>query len=235
MGEFYDYLKENGIIHEVTTFYSLEQNRKAKRVNHTIMGPVWAILAQQRLSKSLWTKIEKAVVYLWNRSPISQGTTIVYENLKSEKSYLGHFRILRYRVWVHILKEKRKKLEEKFYQGIHIGYEGTNQYRVYDPQRGWVSITTDVHCDKAHHYDRMDLQPQNFADNEWHKEDDELFANPTDILDASEPIPQLDTTQKIYETYPYSDEFCISSLLSDIPDLVGGEKHHNEDNVTPEN
>lgn len=30
--------------------------------------------------------------------------------------------------------------------------------------------------------------PQEFTDVEWHKEDDMLFADPTDILDASEPI-----------------------------------------------
>ena len=45
MGEFDDYLKEGGIIHEVIAPYSPEQNGKAERVNRTIMGPVRAILA----------------------------------------------------------------------------------------------------------------------------------------------------------------------------------------------
>ncbi len=45
MGEFDDCLKENGISHEATAPYSLEQNGKAERVNRTIIGPVWAILA----------------------------------------------------------------------------------------------------------------------------------------------------------------------------------------------
>ena len=109
VGEFDDYLKENGITHEVTAPYSPEQNGKAERVNRTIMGPVRAILAQQKLPKSLWAEIAKAVVYLRNRSPISHGNTTAYENLKSEKPYLGHLRILGCRVWVHIPKEKRRK------------------------------------------------------------------------------------------------------------------------------
>ncbi len=46
MGEFDDFLKENGISHEVAASYSPEQNGKAKRVNRIIMGPVRAILAQ---------------------------------------------------------------------------------------------------------------------------------------------------------------------------------------------
>lgn len=38
MGEFDNYLKKNGITHEVTTPYSLEQNKKAEKVNRTIIG-----------------------------------------------------------------------------------------------------------------------------------------------------------------------------------------------------
>ncbi len=66
MGEFDDCLKGNGISHEVTALYSLEQNKKAERVNRTIMGLVRAILAQQKPPKSLWTEIANAVVYLQN-------------------------------------------------------------------------------------------------------------------------------------------------------------------------
>ena len=235
MGEFDDYLKENGITHEVTAPYSPEQNGKAERVNRTIMGPVRAILAQQKLPKSLWAEIAKAVVYLRNRSPISQGSTTAYENLKSEKPYLGHLRILGCRVWVHIPKEKRKKLDERSYQGIHVGYEGTNQYRVYDPHSGRVSVTRDAHFDEAHLYDRKDLKPQEFADDEWHKKDDELFADPTDILDASEPTPEWHTIpRKSSQTYPYSDESRSSSPLSDIPDPVGDQEHEEEDGATSE-
>ncbi len=32
---------------------------------------------------------------------------------------------------------------------------------------------------------KTDLNPKDFADENWHKENDELFANFTDILDAS--------------------------------------------------
>ncbi len=102
-------------------------------------------------------------------------------------------------------KEKRKKLDDRSYQGIHVGYEGTNQYRVYDPQRGRVSVTRDLHFDEAHRYDKKDLKLQDFAYDKWHKEDDELFADPTDILDVDEPILELNSIpHKGFETNPYS-------------------------------
>lgn len=58
------------------------------------MDLVWAILTQEKLPKSLWLKIAKALVYLQNQSPINQGNTITYNNLKSEKPYFGHLYIL---------------------------------------------------------------------------------------------------------------------------------------------
>lgn len=93
-------------------------------------------------------------------------------------------------------KKSARKLDERSYQGIHVGYEGTNQYRLYDPHSGRVTVTRDLHFDEAHRYDKKDLKPQDFSDDEWHKEDDELFADPTDIWDASEPNLELDTESR---------------------------------------
>ena len=53
---------------------------------------------------------------------------------------------------VQIPKEKRKKLDDRSYQSIDVGYEGTNQYRVYDPHSGQVFVTRDLHFDEAHCY-----------------------------------------------------------------------------------
>ena len=138
-------------------------------------------------------EIAKAVVYLRNQSPISQGSTTAYKNLKMEKPYLSHLCILGCQVWIHISKEKRKKLNERFYQDIYISYEGTNQYQVYGPHSSRVSVTIDTHFNKAHLYDRNNLKLQKFPDNEWHKKDNELFADHTDILDISKPTPEWHT------------------------------------------
>ncbi len=105
---------------------------------------------------------------------------------------------------------------------------------MYDPQSGRVSVTRDLHFDEAYRYDKKDLKPQDFTDDEWHKEDDELFADPTDIVDADEPILELNSIpHKELETNPYSEESCTSSPLSDIPDSVGDEEEKNN-NDTPD-
>ena len=96
MVDFDDYFKKNHIIYKVIIFYLPEQNGKAERIKHTINNFVLTILTQQKLLKLLWAEIAKIVVYLQNKSLISQSTTIMYKNLNGEKPYLGHLHILRY-------------------------------------------------------------------------------------------------------------------------------------------
>ena len=94
--------------------------------------------------------------------------------------------------------KKRKKLDERSYQGIHVGYEGNNPYRIYDPCIGQVFVTRDVHFDKTHRDDEKDLKSWEFANDEWQKEDDELFADPMNILDASESTHQFNTIPRLF-------------------------------------
>ena len=83
-----------------------------------------------------------------------------------------------------------------------------------------------MYFDKANLYDRKNLKSQEFANDEWHKKDDELIADPTNILDASEPTLEWHTIPcKSSQTYSYSDESRSSSSLSDISDLVGVKEH----------
>ena len=69
------------------------------------------------------------------------------------------------------------------------------------------------------------MKSQNFADNESSKDDDELFADLTDIIDANELILELNSiSDKVFEKNLYYEESRLSSLLSDIPDLLGHEE-----------
>ena len=65
------------------------------------------------------------------------------------------------------------------------------------------------------------------------KKGDELFADPTDILDASELTHDFNTIPR--KTYPYFDESHGSSPLSNIPDPVGDKKNDEENDAIFEN
>lgn len=79
------------------------------------------------------------------------------------------------------------------------------------------------------------MKSEEFAGDNWQKNDDELFADPTDIMDSSKPNPEsYIIPRKSSKTYPYSDKSHGSSPLSNIPDPVGDEEHDKEDYATSE-
>lgn len=50
-----------------------------------------------------------------------------------------------------------------------------------------------MHFDETQHYYRKDFHSQDFTDNWSDKEDNEFFANPTDIVKVSEPMLKYTT------------------------------------------
>ncbi len=74
-----------------------------------------------------------------------------------------------------------------------------------------------MHFDEAYCYNKKDLKPQDFAQDEEQEEDDAFFAELTNIYNASKPNSELDTiSQKNSDTYPYFDELRSSSSFMDI-------------------
>ena len=174
---FKTWCEENGVQWEPSAPYSPEQNGKAERLNYTLMSSVRSILSTMKLPKSLWLEILKTVAYLKNRSPGIDGIT-PFEHLKGEKPNLRHLKIVGSRAWVHIPKEKRRKLDERSWQGIFVGYEGKNQYRIYNPRTGKVHVARDVKIDEYNLYDKSATNPWELADEDWSSSDDAVFADP---------------------------------------------------------
>ncbi len=115
--------EENGVQWEPSASYSSEQNGKAERLNYILMSLVFLILSIIKLPKSLWLEIFETVAYPKNRSLGIDGI-IPFEQLKGEKPNLRYLKIISSRAWVHIPKEKRRKLDERSWQGIFVRYEG---------------------------------------------------------------------------------------------------------------
>jgi Reverse transcriptase (RNA-dependent DNA polymerase)/gag-polypeptide of LTR copia-type/Pol polyprotein, beta-barrel domain/GAG-pre-integrase domain/Integrase core domain len=144
------YLKDNGIIHEVTAPYTPEQNGVSERSNRTILERTKAILADNpSLPKHLWMEIAQTVVYLKNRSPTTALDRMTpYEAWFGERPNLSHLRTVGCTAWVHIPKEKRVKLDSHSDKGVLIGYGGTNQYRVWVESRNDIVVSRDVIFDE---------------------------------------------------------------------------------------
>ena len=66
----------------------------------------------------------------------------VFSGIKLE---VGHLRIFGFPMYIHVLKEKRKKMEPSGKKGGFVGYnENSKDYRIYVPGRRQIEVRKDV-------------------------------------------------------------------------------------------
>ncbi len=130
-----------------------------------------------KLFKSLWFKILNTVAYLKNCNLGSDGITH-FEKLRGDKPDLLHLRIVGSLAWVHIPKKNRRKLDEQSWQGIFVGYERINRYRIYNPRTGTINVYRNVKINEKNLYDKSSVSLWELADDDCSPSDDFLFADP---------------------------------------------------------
>ena len=88
---FQEYLKAEGVRHEVTVPKMSQQNGVAECLNRTLMETVRTMLIESNLDQRFWGEAMSTAVYLRNRSPIKAviGMTS-HEALYGEKPKMRH-------------------------------------------------------------------------------------------------------------------------------------------------
>jgi transposase InsO family protein len=121
--EFSEYLKEHGIQRKYSFSSSPQQNGVTERKNRNIVEITRAILNEKNLPNYFWAEVIAIVVYIMNRTP----TTTVHgmiceEKFTSKKPDVSHLKVFSCITYVHVLDEKRSKLDPKAEKCIFIGY-----------------------------------------------------------------------------------------------------------------
>jgi hypothetical protein len=148
--EFVSFWRDVEIKLELTTPYNPQQNGVAEIKNRTIMEAVKTMIHDQDLPMHLWAKAARTTMYVHNRlSHNALGFKTpkeVFSGKKPEVSYLKIFGCL---VFVHILKEKRTKMDPSGKKRIFVGYcEVSKAFRIYIPGYHHIEIKKDVTFDK---------------------------------------------------------------------------------------
>jgi hypothetical protein len=100
----------------------------AERKNRSIEKSVKAMMNDQNLSMFLWGEAVVTAVYVQNRSPHH-----ILKNMTPEEAFSGknpiveHLRIFGCHVYIHVLKDKRKKLEPSRKKGIFVGHSESSK------------------------------------------------------------------------------------------------------------
>jgi transposase InsO family protein len=148
--EFANFCKDAGIKRKLTTPYNPQQNGVAERNNKTIMEAVKTMIHDQDLPMHLCAEATKATVYVQNKlSHSALGFKTPEEMFFGKKLEVSHLKIFGCPVFVHILKEKRTKLDPSGKKRIFVGYcEVSKAFRVYILGYHHIEISRDVTFDE---------------------------------------------------------------------------------------
>ncbi|CAL2249603.1 unnamed protein product [Prunus armeniaca] len=211
--EFNKFCEDEGAEHQLTVGYAPEQNGVSERKNRTIMEMARSMIFEKGLPNKFWAEAVYTAVYLLNRSPTKalQNKTPIeaWSNIKPSAKPLKVFGCICY---VHIPKEKRHKLEEKFEVGIFLGYSTQSKgYRVYNPKTKKFMITRDVEFDElaSWNWEEEKVEKKSVTITQSCREETEESPStipqpttPPAIQDEGSPEPEQRTRslQDIYET-----------------------------------
>ena len=109
MGEFLNFLTDNGILTQLTPLETPQLNGVAERRNRILLDMVRSMFSRSSLTISFWGYTLEIIIYLLNRVPCKSVAKNLYEMWKGVNPVFYHIRI-----WgcpAHVLKRKMKKLE----------------------------------------------------------------------------------------------------------------------------
>jgi hypothetical protein len=122
--DFLKYLESKGIHHEKTNAYTPQENGVAERMNRTLVESARAMLNDAGLPKKYWGDAILHTAHILNRVP----TRALKENLTPHEVFTGnkpsvaHIRVFGCKAYVHVPDERRRKLDAKSMECIHLGY-----------------------------------------------------------------------------------------------------------------
>ena len=189
--EFFNYLKEKGIQHQLSVPRTPQQNGVAERMNRTIQETARSMMYNAGQDKKFWAEAVCTAVIIRNRSP-----TVAVDNMTPNECFYGskpdvsHFKVFGSKAYVHVPKENRKKWDSKTKKCIFVGYSITSKgYRLYDPVSRKICVSRDVFFDEDEFIQqKKEIQVFDISDSE----------NEEEIQDINEPMPQA--TQEDHDT-----------------------------------
>ena len=143
LGDFKDYLIENGIVSQMTAPGTPQQNGVAERKNRPLLAMVRSMMSYSTLPISFWGYALNTAMYLLNLVPSKSIPNTPVELWNGRKPSMRHLHI-----WgcpAHVLKGKSDELQSKTEVVFFVGYpKGTVGGLFYSHKDNRVFISTNA-------------------------------------------------------------------------------------------
>ncbi|CAD7012038.1 unnamed protein product [Ceratitis capitata] len=143
--EFGNYLKENGIVRQLTVPHTPQQNGVAERANRTLVEMARSMLIHSESGECFWAEAVSTAAYLRNRAITKALTSSTpFEKWTGKKPCVSHFKVFG-SLAIALDKTHKRKFQPKGKKLIMVGYSETSKaYRLYDPVAKTVIVSRDV-------------------------------------------------------------------------------------------
>jgi len=136
-------LAKNGIVLELTAPYNPEQNGKTEI--RTLTETARSMLHGRELPKTLWDEAVKTAAHLRNMTCTSKNSSQTpYEMWFNKRPDLSKLEIFGSDCYENVPKIKRRKWDKRAEKRIFVGYQGNNNFRIYDPIKRKMGVATTV-------------------------------------------------------------------------------------------
>ena len=144
--QFQGFCLHHGIIRQMSTPYTPQQNGLAERMNRTLMEMTRSMLYHMQMEKHWWGEALMTAAYIVNRIPnTARPDKTPFEVVYNLKPSLDGLHVFGSRGFVYVDKSKRKKLDTKAHPCIFLGYaDGVKGYRVWDTEEDRLVITRSI-------------------------------------------------------------------------------------------
>lgn len=193
--------EQAGIHHQLTIFYTPQQNGVCERKNRTVLDMAKCLLFESKLPSKFWAEAVNTLVYLLNKLP----TVAVKEKTPFEAWYgikpsVSHLKVFGCVFYALIPAEKRTKLERRATPGIFVGYSSTNKgYRVYDPSTKKILVSRDVRFDEGRAWSWDDANARLTDEDQLENSLELAEEGPADEDFDEEPVRGTRTIADIYQ------------------------------------
>lgn len=129
--------EENGIRHQRTIPYTPEQNGAAERENRTVIEMARTMLQAKEIKNEFWAEAVNTAVYILNRTGKSSVVgKSPYELWFGSEANVNHLRVFGSKVYIHVPKQCRRKLDAKSLECLFVGYEeNVKGYRIWNAEK----------------------------------------------------------------------------------------------------
>jgi transposase InsO family protein len=146
-----EYLEEEGIKHEFSAPYTLQQNCVVEKKNKTPINMARMMLGEYKTLERFWSEAVNTACHAINRLYLHRLLKKTsYELLTGNKPNVSYFRVFGSKCYILVKRGRHSKFAPKAVEGFLLGYDSnTKAYRVFNKSLALVEVTSGVVFDET--------------------------------------------------------------------------------------